>query len=60
MTRNGLLILLSLLFSSVVLSAADIVAFPSGNITLHGALYKPKGEGPFLPSYITTGALLAC
>ena len=48
MTRHGFLILFSLLFSPLVLSAADIVAFPSGDITLHGALYKPEGAGPFL------------
>src|ERR1700736_6750674 len=47
MTRHGFLILFSLLFSPLVLSAADIVAFPSGDITLHGALYKPEGAGPF-------------
>jgi carboxymethylenebutenolidase len=38
---------LSLLLSPLVLSAADIVAFPSGEITLHGALYTPEGPGPF-------------
>jgi carboxymethylenebutenolidase len=27
--------------------AADIVAFPSGQLTLHGVLYKPEGSGPF-------------
>jgi carboxymethylenebutenolidase len=47
MTRHGFLILLSLLLSPLVLSAADIVAFPSGDITLHGVLYKPEGPGPF-------------
>src|SRR6202049_2622247 len=47
MTRHGFLILFSLLFSPLVLSAADIVAFPSGEITLHGALYRPEGKGPF-------------
>jgi dienelactone hydrolase len=47
MTRHGFLILFSLLFSPLVLSAADIVAFSSGDITLHGALYKPEGSGPF-------------
>lgn len=26
---------------------AKIIAFPSGNITLHGVLYKPTGAGPF-------------
>src|SRR5437764_11209818 len=47
MTRHGFLILFPLLLSPLVLSAADIVAFPSGDITLHGALYKPEGAGPF-------------
>ena len=47
MTRCGFLILFSLLLSPLVLSAADIVAFPSGDITLHGVLYKPEGPGPF-------------
>ncbi len=40
-------ILLSLLLCPWALSAADIVAFPSGAITLHGVLYKPEGTGPF-------------
>ena len=35
------------MLSPLILSAADIVAFPSGEITLHGALYKPEGSGPF-------------
>ena len=30
-----------------ILFAADIVAFPSGKITLQGVLYKPEGPGPF-------------
>jgi carboxymethylenebutenolidase len=47
MTRHGSSTLLSLMLSPLVLSAADIVAFPSGEITLHGALYKPEGGGPF-------------
>jgi dipeptidyl aminopeptidase/acylaminoacyl peptidase len=33
--------------ASVVLSAADVVMFPSGEVTLHGVLYKPEGTGPF-------------
>jgi carboxymethylenebutenolidase len=40
-------ILCWLLLSPVILSAADIVAFPSGKITLQGVLYKPEGPGPF-------------
>src|ERR1035438_8464157 len=47
MTRHGFLILFSLLLSPLVLSAADIVTFRSGDITLHGVLYKPEGPGPF-------------
>lgn len=27
--------------------ASDDVTFPSGNITLHGAVYRPEGKGPF-------------
>jgi carboxymethylenebutenolidase len=47
MTKLASSILLSLMVAPLVLSAADIVAFPSGEITLHGALYKPAGPGPF-------------
>jgi dienelactone hydrolase len=28
-------------------SAAETVSFPSGDLTLHGSLYKPQGAGPF-------------
>lgn len=36
------------LFSfSLLLSGQEVVAFPSGNLTLHGVLYRPKGAGPF-------------
>jgi len=44
--KCNVLILFSLLFS-LVLSAADTITFPSGDITLHGVLYKPEGKGPF-------------
>jgi carboxymethylenebutenolidase len=47
MTRHGFLILLSLLLSPFFLSAADVIEFRSGEITLHGTLYKPEGPGPF-------------
>ena len=40
-------IFFSLLPSLGVLSAADTIAFPSGDVTLHGVLYKPEGTGPF-------------
>src|ERR1700676_298348 len=29
------------------LSGADDVAFPSGDITLRGVVYRPEGKGPF-------------
>src|SRR5271170_7950172 len=29
------------------LASAETVTFPSGEITLHGVLYKPAGTGPF-------------
>ena len=31
----------------VVLAGAEIVSFPSGNLTLRAVLYKPAGPGPF-------------
>ena len=46
MDKPGTLILVLLLLS-LPLSAADIVTFPSGEITLHGVLYRPEGKGPF-------------
>jgi carboxymethylenebutenolidase len=46
MNKLGSLILFSLLLSRL-LSAEDIVAFPSGEITLHGVVYRPEGKGPF-------------
>src|SRR6202049_1677335 len=39
--------LFSLLLLSSVLAVAKTVTFPSGEITLHGALYRPEGKGPF-------------
>src|SRR5712692_3011245 len=47
MTKHRFLLVFSLLLPPWVLSAADIVAFPSGELTLHGVLYKPEGTGPF-------------
>jgi carboxymethylenebutenolidase len=46
MNRLGRLTLFCLL-SVPFLSAADDVTFPSGNITLHGVVYRPEGKGPF-------------
>ena len=47
MTKHILLILLSLLLAPLALPAADVVAFPSGQLTLHGVVSKPEGVGPF-------------
>src|ERR1700746_2071574 len=35
------------LISPLFLFASEVVSFPSGNLTLHGVVYKPKGAGPF-------------
>jgi hypothetical protein len=40
MTKRCSVILVSLLLAPLVLSAADIVAFPSGELTLHGVLFE--------------------
>ncbi len=47
--RSATLLLLAfcVLLSSLILRAADIVSFHSGNLTLYGVLYKPEGAGPF-------------
>ena len=47
--RSATLLLLAfgVLLSSLILRAADIVSFQSGNLTLYGVLYKPEGAGPF-------------
>jgi len=37
----------ALLLTSSPVLAADPVSFRSGNLTLHGVLYKPDGDGPF-------------
>jgi len=42
-----LLVLWLLLFSSFPSSQPDTVSFPSGDLTLHGVIYKPQGAGPF-------------
>jgi carboxymethylenebutenolidase len=39
--------LFALLLLPLVLSGTETVTFPSGDITLHGVLYKPEGNGPF-------------
>ena len=43
--------LFALLLLPLVLSAAETVTFPSGEITLHGVLYRPEGTGP-IPAII--------
>jgi carboxymethylenebutenolidase len=42
-----LLFLLVLMVSPLFVFASDVVSFPSGQLTLHGVLYKPEGKGPF-------------
>lgn len=46
MIRLRMLALASALLS-LAFPGAKVVAFPSGNTTLHGVLYRPKGSGPF-------------
>src|SRR5882724_7350873 len=47
MTKPCFSAVFALLLLSSVLAVAETVAFPSGEITLHGELYKPEGTGPF-------------
>src|SRR6202790_909601 len=47
MTRPYSSALFALLLLPSVLAVAETVTFPSGEITLHGVLYKPEGTGPF-------------
>jgi carboxymethylenebutenolidase len=37
----------ALLAFSTLLSGQEIVSFPSGNLTLRGVIYRPRGAGPF-------------
>jgi len=46
MNKLACLVLFRMLPLPVVF-AADDVAFPSGDITLHGVVYRPEGKGPF-------------
>jgi dipeptidyl aminopeptidase/acylaminoacyl peptidase len=51
MIRNTCALLSFLLFlllpSPTVSAGAEVVSFPSGELTLKGMLYKPEGTGPF-------------
>src|SRR6516162_6892517 len=52
MIRKIAISLFSLLFFSMPLrssrsSQGEVVTFPSGDLTLHGTLYKPDGAEPF-------------
>jgi carboxymethylenebutenolidase len=51
MTKPCFSALFALLLLPLVWSVPETVTFPSGEITLHGVLYKPQGTGPF-PSII--------
>src|SRR5256886_8513080 len=47
MTKPYFSALFALLLLPSVLAVAETVTFPSGEITLHGVLYKPEGTGTF-------------
>src|SRR6266480_4206556 len=47
MTKPYFSALFALLRLPSVLAVPETVTFPSGEITLHGVLYKPEGTGPF-------------
>src|ERR1700741_3937937 len=47
MTKPYFPALFTLLLVPSVLAVAETVTFPSGEITLHGELYRPEGTGPF-------------
>ncbi len=47
MTKPYFSALFALFLLPSVLAVAETVTFPSGEITLHGVLYKPAGTGPF-------------
>ena len=47
MTKPYFSALFALLLLPSVLAVAETVTLPSGEITLHGVLYKPEGTGPF-------------
>lgn len=56
MTSRPSPLILFLLLLSLPLAAEDIVTFPSGEITLHGVVYKPGGKGPFPAVVYTRGS----
>src|ERR1700687_5548171 len=47
MTKPYFSALFALFLLPAVLAVAETVTFPSGEITLHGVVYKPEGAGPF-------------
>src|SRR6201981_2866750 len=47
MTKPYFPVLFALLLLPLVLSAAESVTFPWGEIALHGVLYRPERAGPF-------------
>jgi dienelactone hydrolase len=47
MTTCNWIVFLSLMLAPAVWAAPDVVAFPSGGLTLQGVLFKPEGAGPF-------------
>ena len=58
--KRCLLIFVSVLLSHLVLSAADTIAFQSGDITFTETCTSRKERGHFPLSFITTEAPLEC
>ena len=56
MTKPYFSALFALLLLPSVLAVAETVTFPSGEITLHGVLYKPEGTGPFPAAIFNHGS----
>jgi dienelactone hydrolase len=46
MICRAVMLFVGVLFA-LAFPGARVVAFPSGNLTLRGVLYRPQGEGPF-------------
>jgi dienelactone hydrolase len=46
MARSGWILFAATLLG-LISPASGVITFPSGNLILHGMLYKPKGKGPF-------------
>src|SRR6201993_4618378 len=56
MTKPYFSALFALFLLPSILAVAETITFPSGEITLHGVLYKPEGAGPFPAIVYTHGS----